>query len=1170
MTGFSPTPDQREAIENRGGALLVSAAAGSGKTRVLTERLMSYLTDEAGPKSIDSFLIITFSRAAAAELRGRISTELAERAAQAPDSGWLRRQNALVQRAHIGTIHSFCADLLREKCHLIGLSPDFAIADDERVRQLRDIALRKVMDAAYETPTADFLLLADTVGAGRDDKRLADLVLELDAKLQSHARPEAWARAQADQFAALPGEAGDTVWGRLLLDVARDDAVFWAGELETLGGQMALPGREKVLKAYGPSLSDTAEGLRAFAAACGRGWDAARACLPIPFPRFGALRNPEEPDFVDEVKSRREACKAACKKLDASFADPSAKLMDEMRRTAPAIRALLDLTTAFGRQFAAEKRRRSLVDYGDLEHMAAELLTDVAGNATDTAREVAQRFTEVMVDEYQDVSRVQDLIIRAVSQKGENLFLVGDVKQSIYRFRLADPSIFIDKYLHYAEAAVARPGEPRRVLLRQNFRSRREVLEGANAVFRNIMSAELGDLDYDDNAALVPGAGYAGTVPPPELHLVAIPGGEEDDGERPDKLAAEATYVAEQIRCLVQSGATVEENGFVRPMGYGDVAILLRSANVAGGVYRRELTRAGIPVLSEQSGGFFRAPEVTVLLSLLAVVDNPHQDVPLISVLRSSLFGFGSDDLAAVRAASATGDFYTALCAAAETDARCRAFVDTIDRFRRRAPDMELGPFLREVYAELDCLAICCAQPQALSKRRNLMLLFELACRFEQSGYKGLRRFLLYLRGMDQRGEEPAAGTAPEHGAVRIMSIHKSKGLEFPVVFLCDTARRFNKSDARASVLVHPALGLGPKFTDAERGIEYPTLARRAIALQLERETLSEEVRLMYVALTRAKERLFITCALPDPEKALASVGMGLGSPIAPQRLLSMAAPCQWLMAAAQADGQAHLRLCMPAADGEVSRNDAPEAGSDAGATAEGATDALDLDWAYPHAAAASLPSKLSATELKSLMEDDPEAGKLLPGFARSFRSPELANAKHLSAADRGTATHLALRFIDFSKTESPERVRREIARMQMSGHLSEEEADVVDADAICRFFQSDIGRRILGADQVLREFPFTLLCRAGDFFPDGGDDELLLQGVVDCCIREAGRLTIIDYKTDRVTAEEVPGRAAYYESQVRAYARAMARICQSPVDGCILYFLRPGVAVPVECGDFF
>ena len=1163
MAEFKPTPSQKLAIEDRGGELLVSAAAGSGKTRVLTERLMRWITEGDAPRSIDNFLIITFSTAAAAELRSRISEELSARAAADPGSKRLRRESALVRRAQIGTIHSFCSALLREYAGRAGIAPDFAIADEDRARELRRLSLETVLEAAYAEAEPGFIQLADTVGAGTDDRRLESLVLELHGKLQSHARPGDWAARQSELFETGAEDAADTPWGRELLESAADELLWWAGEFDEL--VRSLAGFEKMGKAYVPSFSETASSLRGAAKRAAEGWDALREALPIAFPRLGSLRGGgEDPELAERAKARREACKKAAKRIEKGFTLPSEQLLRDMRATAPAMRALLKLVGDFDAEYTRRKRRRSLLDFADLEHLAARLLTEPDGSPTETAREVSRRYAEVMVDEYQDVSLVQDMIIRAVSDSGRRLFMVGDVKQSIYRFRLADPTIFLKKYESYADAPQPE-GVPRRVFLRESFRSRGEVVDAVNAVFGCLMSKGLGEMEYDERARLRAGLEYPGVVPVPELVAVPLPGADEDE-ERPDKIEVEAAYVARMMRRLVETGAKISEGSALRPLGYGDIAVLLRSVNVSGPVWRRVLAREGVPVEAGQSGGFFEAPEVAVILSLLAVIDNPRQDVALISVLRSELFGFTNDELTEIRLMSGEGDFYAALRARAEVSEKARAFLDTLARLRDFARDSELATLIWEIYESLGCMALCSAMRDGEGRRARLLRLFELARSFETTGWRGLRRFLDWLRSMRERGEEPAFPDEDGGGAVRIMSIHRSKGLEFPVVFIGDTARQFNRSDLRGSVLVHPELGLGPKFTDAARGIEYPTLARRAVANRLERELLSEELRLLYVAMTRARERLFITCAMADPQKTMDKLAPAAQEHIPAQALLPMRSMAEWLICAALGTGGRALTLSIGGDEEGAPRRVTPAAQPEPERTGEEASpvdfDAL-LAWRYPHSGAETLPSKLTATELKSLAEPDAESAELLPRAARTFRRPDIAlAARRLTAAERGTATHLALRYLELGALTTPEAAREAVDRLAAAGKLSAHEAAAVDAAGLCRFALSPLGRRIAAAPRVLREFPFALLCPAERFFPGAEGEELLLQGVVDCCLIEPDGAVIVDYKTDRIAPEAAPERAKRYAAQLETYAWAVSRITGLAVKAKIVYFLQPGEAV--------
>ena len=1161
MAEFNPTPGQALAISDRGGELLVSAAAGSGKTRVLIERLMGRILDAENPADIDSFLIITFTRAAAEQLRGKIGEEFARLGTDAAMGARLRRQRALLRRAQICTIDSFCVSLLRERAAAAGLDPGFGLCDEQRAGELKAAALETVLENAYERAEADFLELAGTVGAGRDDSRLQSLILSLHTKLMAHSRPEKWAEEQRGDFGELPEDAIDTVWGRELLNSAAGQLRYWSGVMHGLLEDISCS--EDARKAYFSSLTETASRIDAALEAAGRSWDALRAALPVEFPRVGALRS--DPELRETVMTRRKNCKAALTKLARDFTAPSSELLRDVRRTAPAMNALLDITLEFDAEYMRLKRRRSLIDFADAEHLAARLLTDEQGGPSELARELSRRYTEVMVDEYQDVSRVQEEIVHAVSQEGQKLFMVGDVKQSIYRFRLADPTIFLGKYESFDDAPVP-DGRPRRVFLRESFRSRVEIVDAVNSVFGCLMSRDLGELDYDGRARLAASLPYTGEVPRPELVLLASPDGEEGS-ERPDKYAYEARYAASRMRELVEGDTMLTSPGAERPLGYGDIAVLLRSANVAGPIWRRELENMGVPVESGQAGGFFEAPEIEVMLSLLSLLDNPRQDVQLVGVLRSALFGFTPDELTAIRLASPEGCLWEALNIRAGEDGKCADFVRTINYLRDFAREGELTALLGEIYSRLDCYAVCAALSGGEARAARLGRLFELAREFEQGAWRGLRRFNEWIAQMRETGREPSMPAEQESGRVRIMSIHQSKGLEFPVVFLGDTARQFNETDLRSAVLVHPELGLGPKVTDAERGVEYPTLARRAVANRLHREQLSEELRLLYVAMTRARERLIMTCVLPDPEKKLSGLAAAAENPMPAEPLLNMRSLGDWLITAALAAGRGSLELVLRSAEGEPAREPALAEAELAARPDEEPQAEFEtrFAWEYPHAKAVNLPSKVTATELKSLPEPDPESAELVERAARPFRMPELEGVeRRLTAAEKGTATHLALRYIDLAAVGSEADAEAELDALVLTGRMSGRERAAVDAYGIYLLARSGLGRRMANAERLWREFEFSLLRPAGEIFPGAGEDEILLQGVVDCCFAENGALTVVDYKTDRIGPDFAEERAARYRSQLECYAWAMGKIVGLPVRERIIYFLRPGKAVSI------
>ena len=1160
------TKAQELAATSRGGSRLVSAAAGSGKTKVLVERLLRRVEHGA---DIDDFLVVTYTRAAAGELRVRIGRELNTLLAARPGDLHLRRQTQLLCRADIGTIDSFCGRLLRENTHLAALAPDFRVVEPDRADAIRSAALERVMDALYETLDADPAMeaLVNTLGAGRNDRKLTELVLRLHSTVQSHPDPAAWLREQRRRLSAPPGtDAGETIWGRWLLASTRAQACYWEERLNLLLTELLQPGNEKRFTAYGPTLETTLDGLRDVIRASGLGWDRTRdAVRSVSFPRAGSWRGGDDP-LIDEVKAARETCKKkTAEKWAELFEENSAELLRELAESRDGIDALLRLTERLDREYAEAKKRQNVVDFSDQEHMVLSLLEDESNGL---ARSVSQRYEEVLVDEYQDVNACQDRLFTLLSDNGRRLFCVGDVKQSIYRFRLADPTIFLDKYERWDDVFPEMPeGVPGRILLRENFRSRPEVLGAANHVFAAIMSRELGEMEYDSRAALRPGKNSYPEGPggPVEMIVLSSPEAEEDDEERPDADLMEARYVADRIRTLVDSGTLVAEGDTVRPAAWGDFAVLLRSKKLSD-TFRAALQERGIPAVTQQGSGFFRSMEVAVLCSMLSVIDNPRQDVPLISALRSPLFGFTADDLSLIRSADRRCDFFTALGKSAETNAKAAAFLRELEEYRTLSPDLPVDALLNRICDRTGFSAVLSAMPDGAIRRENVQLLTDYARQFEQGGYRGLAPFLDWLRRLEEKGEEPRTGQNEENRAVQIISIHHSKGLEYPIVFLCGLEKKFNLKDLNADVLLHPELGVGGRVVDTGLGQSYPSLAWRAIEDRLRGESLSEEMRVLYVAMTRAKDRLFLVGRTKDAAALKDKLSAGLTNPVAPLLLRSDACPLYWLLRAALLpESPIKLQLLTPetgrAAPKEETRSGAGED------TPPPEDISSRLDWRYPHEAATALPSKITASALHNRALPDPEAVSAAPEDRpkQHFRRPELGGEDTpLRGTEKGVAVHTVLQFMDFQKGQQIGDIRAEIDRLLREGHLTPAQAAAAEPEMILSFFRSDIGRRAAGAEELRRELRFSMLVEAERFYPGAEGEELLLQGVVDCCFREGDHLVVVDYKTDAVTADTVAARAESYAPQVRIYALALERLLGLPVKEGDLFFLRPGITVSV------
>ena len=1207
MTNMAWTNEQQAAIDSRGQTLLLSAAAGSGKTAVLVERIIRRLLDKEYPIDITELLVVTFTKAAAAEMRDRIGTALMKALSETKDSR-VERQLALLPSAQISTLHAFCQHVIRKYFYTIDLDPAFSIAGEEELNLLRRQVLEDVFLSYYEDDEKASILypLADMFGSDRGDDILMDTVSRMYTYARSLAWPEHWLKEAARAYDVAPDAViDDMVWAGPIKDAVRrileEDARLYDGVLYHL--------RQR--EAFAPACDTfVAEQAALRQAAQARSWnDLSRFVRAIDFPRLKSLRKLSDDDkavWERCKKVRDDVKKDVIKTLQAVyFSATPEEWLDGMRAMKPIMDGLVTLTLDFAKAYGAAKKEKGWIDFSDLEHFCLQIL--LAPDASPehpvpsaAAEELRSQYEEVFIDEYQDTNGVQELITRLVSGE-DNRFMVGDIKQSIYRFRLADPTLFLEKYQSFSrdEKAVQRC-----IDLGRNFRSVPVVLDAVNAVFSRAMTAEAAGMDYGEREKL-----YAGRQAPDderwiggpvEVDIVPTPSDEEDD-DGSTAFEKECRFIAGRIGELLASGRmAARKDGTLEPLSYRHIVVLLRSMAGKADVLIQALQEGGIPSYAEQSGGYFAAVEVQVMLALLRCIDNPEQDLAIAAVLRSPLVGLDETALAGVRLA---GDgtlwqnlpaFVASLPDGVDEKEDLQQFMAAFDSWRTYSRRHGVAELLQRLYDDTAYVDFVGAMPGGDVRQANLKALYDRARQYEEAGFRGLFRYLQLMDKMKEDGLDlaPAKVVSEKEDVVRIMSIHKSKGLEFPVVFVADMGKAFNRRDTQDQILFHNRLGIGLKQYDPEWRISYPTLIWSGIAAQLRWEGTAEEERILYVAMTRARDQLILTghsshidrdwqrwTSHLNPAQAKSYFDWVMPAALAPFGAKADADYARPGAAWQDAVWQVRIAKAVPAGtveegayDGEP-RLEALRRGDLTGTPVPSWLDE-QLSWQYAYPQAVRTAAKFSVSEVKrryqELHSDElqdeaalsvPAAAVIppAPGEDDAFAAlpPWLAGEEAaVSGAQRGTALHKALQYITPAADQTTATLRREIDAFVRQGLLSREEAKLVYVPVLAAFCQSDIGRRMAESPELHREYPFTVLLAGGDPLPETETGEqILIQGVIDCLFREDDAWILVDYKSDRLETADAFRRR--YAVQLALYKRAVEQITHRPVEETYIYSLH-------------
>jgi ATP-dependent helicase/nuclease subunit A len=1244
------TDDQWKAIMAKDRDILVAAAAGSGKTAVLVERIIRKILSKEDPIDVDELLVVTFTNASAAEMRHRIGEALEKAIDEDPWSRHLRKQLSLLNKASISTLHSFCMEVIRKYYYLIDVDPGFRIADDTEAQLIRDEVMDELFEAEYgKKDNNAFFNLVDSFTNDRSDAALMDIVRSIYDFARSNPVPDEYLHSIISMYdvSSINNLAELSFMKALLFDIelqleASREMIKRGLEITKLPGGPA-PRAENFL--------DDIKIIDTLLLAKKDSWETLyQAMQSWSFSRAKQVKGDHyDKELTDKAQKLRDKAKKKIQDIkEELFSRKPESFLRDMEEMRPLLETLVQLVKDFSTRFEKVKREKGLVDYADLEHYCLEILTGEISDEgeflpSEAALAYQRHFKEVYCDEYQDTNMVQETILKLVTKNDElngNMFMVGDVKQSIYRFRLAEPNLFLGKYNRFQ---VDGKSSGLRIDLARNFRSRKEVLDATNYLFKQIMGKKVGEIEYDEAAELRPGAPYPEEETfPVELLLInqntediegpAIPeAGAEAELEEFDAIGLEqsqleARVIAAKIKELVASGAPVynPKTKSNRPLMYRDTVILLRSMTWAPQIIE-EFKQQGIPVYANLSTGYFEATEVAIMISLLRVIDNPFQDIPLASVLRSPIVGLNEEELSQIRIHQKRGSFWeavSAFCRNKEAENRfrfyekLRKFYDMLTEWRGTARQGSLSELIWQLYRDTQFYDFVGGLPGGNQRQANLRALYDRSRQYEQTSFRGLFRFLRFIERMIERGDDLGAARAlgEQEDVVRIMTIHSSKGLEFPVVFMAGMARTFNMADVRKPFMLDKEFGFASKYVNAEKRISYPSLPQIAFKRKKKMEMLAEEMRVLYVAMTRAKEKLYLTATLKDALKKIdqwndgadnsdwllqdyerAAVSSyidwigpalvrhkdgselrssGAVNALVPEEITSH--PSLWKISLISAEEIKNKEITVEREEDQflelVQKGRLVPTLSPFN---EEIVSRLAWQYAYPNAAVHRAKQSVSEMKRQREMADEQSGTDLVNHFKKSIlKRPKFMQEKQLSPAERGSAMHMVMQHVDLTQLVNQESLQGQLTWMVTNELLTPEQAEVIDCQLIVQFFQSDLGKRYFTAKTINREIPFTLSMPVQAVYPAWADEDesVFVQGIIDCVFEDENGLVLVDYKSDRISDRYKGGFEQAksilkdrYKVQIDLYTRAIEQIWKRKVTERYLFFFDGAHILKVE-----
>ena len=1203
------TEEQKQAIEEKGTNILVAAAAGSGKTAVLVERIIRKVIDDG--IDIDKLLVVTFTNAAASEMRERVLDAIYEKLDKDPNNENLSRQITLLNKASICTIDSFCLDIVRNNFYeLENLSPNFRIADTTEIDLLKQEVIEDLFEKKYEDEDKSFLKLIHTYTSYKDDTPLKELILKIHNYIQSNPFPEKWLNEKIEMFNVednLDEDFSKTIWGKVLLEEIQDELIDGIASLKEarklLYSNPDLESYLKIIEHDIDMLSNLNNNIN--------NWDNSyQINKTLEFVRWEGKRI--KVAEKDEAKKIRDSVKSNLEILNDILCCDSKTANQDIFDMYEILVDLENIILEFEKEFSKRKRDKNIVDFQDIEHFALQILIkekDGKIEYSSIAKKYQEKYEEIAIDEYQDSNLVQEYILNSVSS-GNNIFMVGDVKQSIYKFRQAMPELFISKYKSYKNKEMKTKEDNLKIQLFKNFRSRENVLYFTNLVFQDIMSENLGDIDYNEDEYLNLGANYPEEKQNLNTEIDIIDLSEEDeekkevyiekdenleDEERIENIELEARFVANKIKELIDNKFKIWDNKEeeYRDICYKDIVILLRATSSSAPVFEQELLNLEIPVFSDSSQEYLDAIEIQTIMSLLKIIDNPMQDIPLVCVLRSFIGKFTDNELVQIRLVDKYDNFYTCMQKAVidvnkDLKEKIERFFNNLDMWRREQEYLSLDELIWKIYSDTGYYNYVGLMPNGFLRQANLKMLFQKAKDYESSNFKGLYNFINFIDKLKlSSGDMGSAKLIGENDdVVRIMSIHKSKGLEFPVVFLSNTGKQFNLNDLKENVLLHQDMGIGAKYIDYDMQIKYDTLSKQAIKNKILLETLSEEMRILYVALTRAKEKLFITGIVKDIKKELEKMASNIerygkeNGKINSILIKKYRKYLDWILLVYQYEEN----YCKDKVDLNIYKKkellnsfkklDNKEI--DVIKELENTTKDIDkkelnrisniLNYEYPNILDTVIPTKTSVTNIKKMQNEN--MIKVLQNrhedFNKNvekeitFRKPEFLRNKQdekITANMIGTLVHLCLQKLDEKVDYNIDKLEELLEELVAKKIITTKEKEAIDLDKVLGFTKSKIWEELKTAKVIEREKPFYINIPAKSIYNKDTNENILVQGIIDLYyIDKDGNLNLVDYKTDFVENGNEVELIRKYKSQLDLYKKALEQVYNKEVCNTYIY----------------